>query len=86
VHMPAHHALGALLLEQGRLPEGELVYYKDLRQHPGNGWALKGLVEVLHRTKRDAEAQKVDEQFQTAWAHSDIKINASCYCRRGSKT
>jgi tetratricopeptide (TPR) repeat protein len=83
--MPARHALGALLLEQGRLSEAEVVYREDLRQHPDNGWALKGLAEALRRTNREAEARIMDKKFDAAWANSDIKINASCFCRRGSR-
>jgi tetratricopeptide (TPR) repeat protein len=83
--MPARHALGALLLEQNRLPEAEVVYREDLRQHPANGWALKGLAEVLRRTNREHDATVIDSEFSQVWARSDIKINASCFCRKGSK-
>ncbi len=81
--MPARHALGALLLEQARLPEAEVVYREDLRRHPGNGWALNGLAEVLRLTGRPAEAQQVEALFAAAWERSDIKIAASCFCRTG---
>jgi tetratricopeptide (TPR) repeat protein len=40
---PVRHALGALLLEQGRVEEAAEVYRQDLRLHPDNGWALHGL-------------------------------------------
>jgi hypothetical protein len=39
---PVRHALGALLLEQGRIEEAEAVYRQDLVRHPENGWALHG--------------------------------------------
>jgi len=80
--MPVRHSLGALLLEQGRLEEAESVYRTDLRLHPGNGWALKGLAECLHRSGRHQEAAATDALFRAAWARSDIEIAASCYCRR----
>src|SRR3954464_7439781 len=47
---PARHALGALLLEQGRVEEAEAVYRSDLGldgklsracQHPDNLWSLQ---------------------------------------------
>jgi tetratricopeptide (TPR) repeat protein len=79
--MPVRHSLGALLLERGRLKEAEEIYREDLRIHPGNGWALKGLAECLHRTGRHEEAMETDEKFETAWAHSDIALKASCFCR-----
>ncbi len=79
--MPVRHSLGALLLERGRLEEAEEVYREDLRIHPENGWALKGLAECLHRTGQHDEAGKTDALFQTAWARSDITLKASCFCR-----
>jgi len=79
--MPVRHSLGALLLEQGRLREAEEVYREDLRIHPGNGWALKGLAECLHRTGRHHEAEETDAMFRTTWARSDIVIRSSCFCR-----
>jgi len=80
---PVRHALGALLLEQGKLEEAESVYRKDLDMHPGNGWSLHGLAETLRREGKTLEADKTDAAFQEAWRNADIKIDASCYCRRG---
>jgi tetratricopeptide (TPR) repeat protein len=80
--MPVRHALGALLLEQGRVEEAEAVYRADLELHPGNGWALQGLAECLRRTGRADEAASVDARSRAAWTRADITITASCYCRR----
>ena len=80
--MPVRHALGALLLEQNRLAEAEVVYREDLRRHPNNGWALKGLAECLEKTGRTGEAELATAKFNDAWARSDIRIQASCFCRR----
>lgn len=79
--MPVRHSLGALLLEQGKVREAEAVYREDLRIHPGNGWALKGLAECLHRTGRHNEAMETTGKFNEAWARSDIELTASCFCR-----
>ena len=79
--MPVRHSLGALLLEQGRLAEAEKVYNEDLRLHPQNGWALKGLAECLHRSGRHGDAAHADSLFAQSWARADIEIKASCYCR-----
>jgi Flp pilus assembly protein TadD len=78
---PVRHALGALLLEQGRLEEAEAVYTEDLRLHPGNGWSLHGLAECQRRTGREDEARATEALFREAWKDSDIAIAASCYCR-----
>jgi len=80
---PAAHALGALLLEQGRLEEAEAVYRADLKRHAGNGWSLRGLAECLGKRGAAPEAAKTEEQFRAAWAAADVAIRASCYCRTG---
>jgi tetratricopeptide (TPR) repeat protein len=81
---PAAHALGALLLEQGRLDEAEDVYRRDLELHPGNGWALHGLEECLRRTGRTAEADATLRAFRERWQRADVTIRASCFCRTGT--
>ena len=82
--MPVRHSLGALLLEQGRVDEAEAVYRADLALHPSNGWALHGLAECLKRRGRDKDAVAVEAQFLESWKRSDITIQSSCYCRKGS--
>jgi tetratricopeptide (TPR) repeat protein len=44
---PVRHALGALLLADGRAEEAEEVYREDLERHPNNGWGLLGLHKSL---------------------------------------
>ena len=87
---PARHALGALLLEQGRVAEAEQIYRDDLgmsttlnraAQHPDNVWSLHGYVECLHRQHMHAEAMTMQARLDLAKARADVPINASCYCR-----
>ncbi|KAJ6157231.1 hypothetical protein N7497_006116 [Penicillium chrysogenum] len=87
---PVRHALGALLLEQGRVEEAELVYREDLgfsgsfprrRARLNNVWGLHGLHEALVCAGKDAEASFIRPQLNIALAKADIKIQASCYCR-----
>jgi tetratricopeptide (TPR) repeat protein len=78
---PAAHALGALLLEQGRLDEAEAVYRDDLARHPGNGWSLHGLAECLERRGAVEEAARAQEAFRAAWAAADVTLRGSCFCR-----
>jgi tetratricopeptide (TPR) repeat protein len=87
---PARHALGALLLEQGRVDEAEQVYRADLgldktlsraSQHPENVWSLHGYVECLKRQDKRAEAVAAEMRLDLALARADVPINASCYCR-----
>ncbi|MGW5787918.1 tetratricopeptide repeat protein [Streptomyces sp. NPDC003757] len=87
---PTRHAYGALLLEQGRIPEAEAVYRADLGlddtlprplQHPNNVWALHGLHECLVRLGRAGEARIVAQQLRLAAALADVPVEASCFCR-----
>ncbi|HQV29531.1 MAG TPA: tetratricopeptide repeat protein [Thermoflexales bacterium] len=89
---PARHALGALLLEQGRAAEAEQVYRADLgldgalsrpSQHPENVWSLHGYVECLHTLGKHAEAAVMQPRLDLALARADAGINASCFCRVG---
>ncbi len=87
---PARHALGALLLEQGRVEEAETVYRADLGlddtliracRHLDNVWSLHGLYECLRRQGRAAEAELIAPRLAMAEARADVPIKASCLCR-----
>jgi tetratricopeptide (TPR) repeat protein len=88
---PARHALGALLLEQGRIEEAEAVYRSDLGldgtlsracQHPDNVWSLHGLHECLVRRGETVEAALIKQRLDLAQARTEVPIRASCFCRR----
>ena len=87
---PARHALGALLLEQGRVEEAEAVYRADLGlddtlprpcRHPGNVWSLHGYHECLTLLGKQDEAAGVKSQLDAALAEATVRIEASCFCR-----
>lgn len=78
---PVRHALGALLLESGRVEEAEAVYREDLDRHADNVWALSGLAECLRSQGREAEADAAEARLLEASRHADVPIRASCYCR-----
>ncbi len=87
---PARHALGALLLEQGRVEEAEAVYRADLGlddtliracRHPENVWGLHGFHECLVRLGKTNEAAIVAPRLALAQARADVPIKASCLCR-----
>ena len=88
---PTRHALGALLLEQGRVAEAEAVYRSDLGfdgklsracQHPENVWSLHGLYECLTRRGDTVEAPLIKARLDLAMARCEVPIRASCLCRR----
>jgi tetratricopeptide (TPR) repeat protein len=87
---PVRHALGALLLEQGRVEEAAAVYRADLGlddnlarayQHPENVWSLHGYYECLMRLGQHAEARMIKQRLDLAAARADVPIRASCACR-----
>ncbi len=87
---PPRHALGALLLEQGRIDEAMEVYRADLgyddtldrcARHPDNVWALHGYAECLDRLGRTREAETAARRARKALAKADQPIAASCFCR-----
>ena len=87
---PPRHALGALLLQQGRLEEAEAVYRTDLgytddiarsSQHPDNVWAVHGLLECVKANDDTNEARLLEQKLRFAQARTDVSIASSCYCR-----
>jgi tetratricopeptide (TPR) repeat protein len=78
--VPVRHALGAMLLHDGRASVAEGVYRADLRQWPENGWSLHGLAASLSAQGKKDEAAKVRERFSAVWSRADVKIPSSCYC------
>lgn len=78
---PARHALGALLLEQGRFGEAERVYREDLKRHPKNAWALHGLATTLEHQGLRREAASVRREFELATVRADVTIDRSCFCK-----
>jgi len=89
---PPRHALGALLLEQGRSEEAAKVYRCDLgldntlvrsSQHPGNIWSLHGYAECCEALGRPDEAAEVRAELKLASVGMDIELASSCFCRGG---
>jgi tetratricopeptide (TPR) repeat protein len=78
---PVRHALGALLLDDGRFAEAEEVFRKDLAKHPNNGWSLLGLEQALAGLGKTDELAQVAAQRQQAWANADVTPPSSCYCK-----
>ena len=87
---PTRHALGALLLEQGKVAEAEAVYRADLGldatlrracQHPNNVWSLHGFHECLMKLGKTSEAIIIKKALDIAVARADVPVKASCFCR-----
>ncbi|TAH39500.1 MAG: hypothetical protein EYC70_01575 [Planctomycetota bacterium] len=80
---PARHALGAVLLNAGRIAEAEAEYREDLARNPGNGWSLFGLARCLRARGAEAEAEATERLFQRVWSHADVELTSSCFCQAG---
>ncbi|KAI5250426.1 TPR domain protein [Aureobasidium subglaciale] len=89
---PTRHALGALLLEQGRIEQAEKIFKADLGfdntlpralQHPNNVWSLHGYHECLVKLGQAHEASNLEAQLAAAIARADVPIKSSCFCRNG---
>lgn len=87
--MPSRHALGALLMEQGRYAEAAAAYEADLglsdaviraNRHPNNVWALLGLHRCYEALGETAKAALIKPQLDVALARADPDIYASCFC------
>lgn len=77
---PVRHTLGAVLVQAGRFSDAVAVYQRDLKDHPNNGWALKGLA-MAYRGMGDAkQADSFEAAFRAAWKDADTAIFSSCLC------
>jgi tetratricopeptide (TPR) repeat protein len=90
---PTRHALGGLLLEQGRVDEACAVYRADLGldatlarpcQHPDNVWSLHGYHECLKRLNRHEEARIIGQRLDLARARATVPVMSSCYCTQSA--
>ena len=78
--MPVRHVIGALLVEQGKPTEAEVVYRQDLALYKNNLWSLRGLHQALHQQGKADEAELTLKAFEKASIRSDINPFASCLC------
>lgn len=87
---PPSHALGALLVEQGRYRDALEIYEEDLGfggslpralQHPNNVWSLHGYHECLNNLGELEKATAIKGQLDNAIKNADVPIKSSCFCR-----
>ncbi|MEM0948264.1 MAG: tetratricopeptide repeat protein [Pseudomonadota bacterium] len=90
---PTRHALGALLLEQGKTEAAEAVFREDLglggqlsraTVHPDNIWSLKGLHDCLQARGETLEIVQVRQRLDLAQARADGRVAASCFCAQAA--
>ena len=78
--LPVRHSMGALLLEAGEFAEAEKLYREDQERHPGNGWSLLGLSQVLEAQGKTEESARYATAAQKAWSRVEAKPSSSCLC------
>jgi tetratricopeptide (TPR) repeat protein len=66
-YYPARQSLGVALLRAGQVDEAEQVFRAALARMPGNGWALRGLMEVYRQRGDAASLKLVRERFAKTW-------------------
>jgi len=75
---PVRPLLGAELLASKRAAEGETAFREDLKRHPNNGWALRGLSLAL-ADQHKPEAAKWASDFRKAWSKADVELTAAAF-------
>lgn len=76
-HIPTRQNLGAILLKAKKFEEAEKIYTEDLSVLRQNGWSLTGLYQSLKAQGKLDEAEKIKQEFDTAWKHADIGLSSS---------
>ena len=69
-------ALGDIQARAARWSDSEATYREALAEHPGSGWALRGLQRALAAQGRAAEAAQTARELDASWA------GASAHLRR----
>ena len=73
-YYPLRESLGAALIKSGNPLEAEKTFRDDLLQNPRNPRSLYGLKEALRAQGKDADANLVEAQYQSAWKNADSKL------------
>lgn len=83
--VPARHALGALMLEQGRFDEAEAVYRDDIAMWKDNVWGLLGLTQVSEKRGTPlADIKDIKAKFTKASKRADVSLEATCFCAQAA--
>jgi len=75
--IPPRQYLAQAYMAAGEPAEEERVYRADLIRHRQNGWSLRGLEQSLRKQGKQAEANRVHEEFRRAWQWADVQLAAS---------
>ena len=72
---PVRETLGGFLLRSGNYAEAESVFRADLERNRNSGRSLFGLMESLKAQRKNAEAARVQREFEKAWKNADTQFS-----------
>ena len=76
-YYPTRQTLGHALLMNNSFKEAALVFEKDLKDYPRNGWSYFGLHLAQKKLNNQEESIKALDKFKEIWGRADISINSS---------
>jgi tetratricopeptide (TPR) repeat protein len=66
-YYPIRQSLGAALMQAGKPREAERVFRQSLKEVPGNGWALFGLLQTQKALGESSAAMRTAKRFEGIW-------------------
>ena len=76
-YYPTRQTLGHALLMNKSFEEATLVFERDLKDYPRNGWSYFGLHIAENELNNQEESIKALNKFKEIWGRADISINSS---------
>ena len=76
-YYPTRQTLGHALLMNNSFEEAALVFEKDLKDYPRNGWSYFGLHLAQNKLNNQEESIEALNKFKEIWGRADISINLS---------
>lgn len=75
--MPVRYRAGSVMLAAERAKDAERLFREDLRHHPENGWALRGLSSALRMQGKAKDGAATEARFRKAWTRADEGLENS---------
>ena len=76
-YYPTRQTLGHALLMNKSFEEAALVFERDLKDYPRNGWSYFGLHVAQNELDNQEESIEALNKFKEIWGRADISINSS---------
>ena len=76
-YYPTRQTLGHALLMNNSFEEAALVFEKDLKDYPRNGWSYFGLHLAQNKLNNQEKSIEALNKFKEIWGRADISINSS---------